>query len=480
MSEVLCDNDIQVLCEKHTQLTTAEIAFLEAYAKNVMEDPEYNHIDVFIDVRDVLSGEAVVVFHRWPILAQSIYKERVVGKMAYRKDEPGPLRTLETAQNSFELYARSQEGIFIKQTSYPITLKGKTIAVLILEEDLSTDLMANHNIVNRQQSYEEVSAVIEEMEIINNSISNYLDDAILMFDKEGFLRHHNKAAKDYYEQFGYLNTLNGLHYDNLALDLSTYARILELGKRGDFSSFKTKEIKFNNLYFKVKTIYLPVREIVILIMKDITEQKEKEAKLLSDAVSIQEIHHRVKNNLQTVISLLRLQARRSESTEAKKVLNESVNRILSIAATHELLSKQKEDDVQLKLVLDAVVFHMERFYQGSLDVKLECHVDGQIILDSNKAVTVALIVNELIQNSYDHAFKGMDKGTAKVELIITKTDGQVQLTLQDNGMGFDFYETSNHNLGLQIVTSFVESKLYGYMVVDSDHHGTKIRIVFKN
>lgn len=478
MNKIKCDNDIETLCERHTKLNGEEICFLQNYAENIAANLEYSQTDVFIDVLDVLSGEAVVVFHRWPEQAPSIYKECVVGKMAYRKDEPGPLRTLETSQVSYELNARSQEGIFIKQTSYPITLNGRTIAVLILEEDLSTDLMANHNMTNRQQSYEEVSAVIEEMEIIDNSISNYLDDAILMFDKKGYLRHHNRAANDHYNQFGYLNSINGLHYDNLALDLSTYARIQELGKRRDFSSFKTKEIKFNNYFFKVKTIYLPIREIVIIIMKDITEQKEKEAKLLSDAVSIQEIHHRVKNNLQTVISLLRLQARRSESLEAKKVLNESVNRILSIAATHELLSKLKEDDVQLKLVLDAVVIQLDRFYQDSLEVKMDCHVDEHIIVDSNKAVTVALIMNELIQNCFDHAFDGMEKGKPTIDLIITKTDEQIQLIVQDNGNGFDFYETTNHNLGLQIVTSFVESKLKGYMVVDSSPHGTKIRIIF--
>lgn len=478
MNKIICDDDIQTLCTKHTKLNAGEIQFLKDYADNVAQDPEYSQTDVFIDVLDVLSGEAVVVFHRWPDQSQSIYKERVVGKMAYRRDEPGPLRTLETSQTSYELYARSQEGIFIKQTSYPIILKGKTIAVLILEEDLSNDLMANRNMTNRQKSYEEVSAVIEEMEIINNSISNYLDDAILMFDEKGYLRHHNRAANDYYNQFGYLNAINGLHYDNLALDLSTYARIHELGKRKDFSAFKTKEIKFNNLYFKVKTIYLPAREIIILIMKNITEQKEKESKFLTDAVSIQEIHHRVKNNLQTVVSLLRLQARRSESPEAKKVLNESVNRILSIAATHELLSRQKEDDVQLKLVLDAVVYHLDRFYQDSLEVKMDCHIDEHIILDSNKAVTVALILNELIQNCFDHAFDDMEKGKPTIEIRITAEEEQVQLTVQDNGNGFDFYETTNHNLGLQIVTSFVESKLNGYIVVDSDHKGTKIRIVF--
>lgn len=478
MNKLGVDENIHDLCKKYTKLNQTEIDYLYEQAKIVSDSKAFQNYDIFIDVRDALSGEAIVVFHRQPVSGPSIYEDKVVGKTAYRKDEPGPLRTLETSQISTELYAKSQEGKFIKQTSFPLDFKDNTIAVLILEQDLSGDIKEKFNVSTTDHSYEVVSEVVQELETIGKSISNYVDDAILIFDKDGYLRNHNQAADNCYKEFGYLNQINGMHYDNLALDLTTFDVIQKAGRRGDFSAFGTKEIKFDKYYFKVKTIYLQTKGFVISIMKDITEEKVKESRYISDLVTIQEIHHRVKNNLQTVVSLLRLQARRAESPEAKKVLNESVNRVLSIAATHELLSKQKEDDVQLKMVLDEVIHHLSRFYADSFPVKMTSQIDPSIILDSNKAVTVALITNELVQNCYDHAFVDKTDGSAEISINITKDEGYIQFIIQDNGQGFDFNNGENHNLGLQIVTSFVESKLNGFMVVDSDDDGSKIRMVF--
>lgn len=458
-------------------MTAAEIQYLQEEAAELLGSTRFESFDMFIDIRNVFTGEAIVVCHRPPVSQNSIYKEKVIGKVAYRKDEPGPLRTLETSQTSTELNARSQEGLLIKQTSFPIKYQNKTIAVWILEQDLSDDIKSNFQVTNHDRSYHEVSAVIEEMEIINQSITNYLDDSILIFDQYGFLRYHNESAQQYYERFGYLNAIDGLHYDNLALDLTTFNQILkliDLGEQGDLGS---KEIKFDQYYFKTKTIYLQSKGIIIQIMKDITDQKVRENRFLSQLVTIQEIHHRVKNNLQTVVSLLRLQARRAESSEAKKVLNESVNRVLSIAATHELLSKQKEDDVQLKLVLDAVIFNLTRFYQDSMDVTLESNIDPDIVLDSNKAVTVALVTNELIQNCYDHAFQ---EGEGSIKITLVKASDMVQMIVEDDGTGFDAKDKTTYNLGLQIVSSFVESKLQGGIVIDSSPRGTKIKIGFAN
>lgn len=474
------DEDIQKICEKYTKLNDSEIAFLKEQAKEIMTNKKYDDYDAFIDVRNAFTGEAMVVCHRIPVMAPSIYKERVVGKVAYRKDEPGPLRTLETSQTSDELFALSQEGILIKQTSYPIKYNGKTIAVLIFEKDISNDIKTDFDVSNEDRSYQEVSSVIEELKVLEQSITNYLDDVILIFDESGYLRYHNKAANQYYHQFGYLNTIDGFHYDNLALDLMTFEHIQNQVCRGESEALKSKEIKFDSYYFQSKIIFLPAKGIVIQIMKDITDQKEKESRIISELVTIQEIHHRVKNNLQTVVSLLRLQARRAESPEAKKVLNESVNRVLSIAATHELLSKQKEDDVQLKMVLDVVIFNLTRFFSDSMDVDIQSNIDPSIILESNKAVTVALITNELIQNCYDHAFIGKEVDIAKIKIEITHENDLIQIIINDNGCGFNFEESSQHNLGLQIVTSFVESKLNGIIVVDSGQGGTRTRIAFKN
>ena len=215
MSDILnFEENILEICEKYTKLTMGEIEFLNIEARRIMNDEKNLDKDVFIDVRNVLTGEAIVVCHRKPCNQESLYKEKVVGKVAYRRDEPGPLRTLETSQTSVDLYARSQEGVLIKQTSYPIRYKNKTIAVLIAEEDFGTDLKPRLANSNQCDSLKEFELGYEDLRFFEKSITNYIDDSILIFNKNGILLHHNKAAEHYYKEFGYLNSIDGLHFNN--------------------------------------------------------------------------------------------------------------------------------------------------------------------------------------------------------------------------------------------------------------------------
>lgn len=154
----------------------------------------------------------------------------------------------------------------------------------------------------------------------------------------------------------------------------------------------------------------------ILILHDITDIKVKEAEIVSKSVAIREIHHRVKNNLQSVVSLLRIQGRRSTSVEAQKILNESVSRILAIAATHELLSKQMEDGINLYMVIETVAYNIERCCTDCPKVAVRMDIDKRIYLDSDRTVALALVMNELLQNSYDHAFHPNESGEILLQI----------------------------------------------------------------
>ncbi len=123
----------------------------------------------------------------------------------------------------------------------------------------------------------------------------------------------------------------------------------------------SKETQVNESYFSFKTILLNHKDLVLaVIIKDITDIKEKEAQIVSKSVAIREIHHRVKNNLQTISSLLRLQSRRCESEEARVCLMESVSRILAIASTHELLSQEVSDNVNIIEVITLIINNIKR------------------------------------------------------------------------------------------------------------------------
>lgn len=462
--------DIANLCHKYSPLSSKEIEYLIEYTKELQIGDQFSRQDIFIDVWNSIEDEAIVVWHRKPLNHESLYKENVVGKIALKKDEPGPLRTLATGLPSINLYAISQEGTYIKQTSYPIHYRDNVIGVLILEES-SYETEKNAQDLETQR----------KMNISNSpSLMNLIDllsEIVMIFNSEGVLIDSNQAARDFYEEIGYMNPINQLHYDNLSIDNTRFKVVKEM----ETDVVHYSDINFWNYYLE-KKIFKDKNEQYIQILKDETQRKKVEAVIENELVTVQEIHHRVKNNLQTIVSLLRLQSRRTDSTEAKKVLNESINRVMSIATTHELLSKKNEDVINLKEVIDTIVNNLMYSFSAQRYIQLMIDINETIDLDFALAVPVALIVNELIQNSLEHAFtyEEAQQEQAIITVKAMEEDKFIQLRISDNGKGFVYNESVNTNLGLQIVTSFVRSKLNGLIVFESNNPGTLVRINFIN
>src|SRR4029078_4673533 len=127
---------------------------------------------------------------------------------------------------------------------------------------------------------------------------------------------------------------------------------------------------------------------------------------------IQEIHHRVKNNLQTISSLLWLQSQHTQSPEAKAALKDAAGRIQSVAVVHECLSQDEDNIIDIQVVCKRIV---QEFIQGTLDpmkdIDLRMEGEGQILLPAQQAASCALIVNELIQNAVEHGFEHKTEGS---------------------------------------------------------------------
>jgi two-component sensor histidine kinase len=195
--------------------------------------------------------------------------------------------------------------------------------------------------------------------------------------------------------------------------------------------------------------------------------------LLSKDATIREIHHRVKNNLQTVAALLRLQARRTGSAEAKEALSEAVRRVTSIAMVHETLSQTLDEDVKFDGICDqmaATVLDLAatgdrpaRFRRaGSFGT-----VPGEV------ATALALVLSELLQNAVEHAYAG---NGGELELRVTRTSSGLEVVVADDGAGLppDFALESSTRLGLQIVRSLVVGELRGTIALRPRlPHGTE-------
>lgn len=209
----------------------------------------------------------------------------------------------------------------------------------------------------------------------------------------------------------------------------------------------------------------------IVLLSDVTEIRARDKEIRIQSAIIQEIHHRVKNNLQMMASLLRLQARRSKSQEVKDALKVSIHRIQSISVVHEFLSQQGTEDIDVQEVLHQIV-GLVALDLSDKDFVVHTEYRGpRLVLPSRYASSVALVLNELLLNTMKHAFAGRKSGT--IGLRVEEEPQRWCLDLYDDGVGLpaDFAQRPHRSLGLQIVKTLVEGDLGGTFALQNDSRG---------
>ncbi len=195
----------------------------------------------------------------------------------------------------------------------------------------------------------------------------------------------------------------------------------------------------------------------------------------------------MKNNLQTISSLLRLQGRRLDSPEAKAAIEESARRIRSIAVVHEILSREAGDDVPFV----EIARELSRMVDESLmnpDRPFRVHFSGEAgTVPAAPATSLSVVLNELLQNAVDHAFPEevdlLDE-PGRVDVVLERQDATLTVTVTDNGIGLpdEFDLDRSTGLGLSIVRTLVETELSGEITLrrvreHGPRHGTEVRVV---
>jgi two-component sensor histidine kinase len=200
----------------------------------------------------------------------------------------------------------------------------------------------------------------------------------------------------------------------------------------------------------------------MLLVRDITDVRQRDRLLLSKDATIREIHHRVKNNLQTISSLLRLQARRLTNPEAVAAVAESVRRIRTIALVHESLSREPGDDVTfIEIVRPLLRLAEESLQSPDRPVEFTLAGDGGRI-PARVATPLSVVLTELMQNAVDHGFPE-GSGGGRVVVSLTNDGEELNIEVVDDGQGLDpsFKIESATGLGLSIVRTLVTTELNG-------------------
>ena len=287
---------------------------------------------------------------------------------------------------------------------------------------------------------------------------------VIIFDDTGLILYANEASN---------RLVNLLGFDRRLVGSSIYGSTLKL-------SF-LKALIDNHKADICQEIYqdMIIRQTVIpisygrgqgrnfLFLKDLTVEAKIQQDLLVKNSVIKEIHHRVKNNLQTVAGLLRMEARRSDLPEVRKALQESISRIESMALVHDIVSHYDEDyisDELGRLLRSSLMNHQE-------SVELVYQGDEEVI-SSHKAGYVSLIINELITNSLEHGFRE-DQEEALISLTVEDRPDQILLDYRDTGRGFpqDFDLGRSKRLGLQIISNLVTHELKGALDLSNNLQG---------
>lgn len=212
----------------------------------------------------------------------------------------------------------------------------------------------------------------------------------------------------------------------------------------------------------------------LILMQDVTEVRSRDRQILSKDATIREIHHRVKNNLQTVAALLRLQARRVAAPEARSVLEESMRRVRSIALVHETLSVSIDEEVPFDEVVNRLLDMLSDVTGAAGRLRLR-HSGSFGVVPAETATALVLVLTELVQNAVEHAFvdHAEEPRTGLVEVNAHRNRGRLTVTVTDNGVGLpeDFSPEGSDRLGLQIVRTLVSAELGGTLELRSRHDG---------
>src|SRR5699024_9896952 len=196
----------------------------------------------------------------------------------------------------------------------------------------------------------------------------------------------------------------------------------------------------------------------VLLCRDVTEVRRRERELITKDATIREIHHRVKNNLQTVAALLRLQARRMHVPEARAALEEAMRRVDTIALVHQALSQTLEEEVEC----DDLVARSPRLAAdiASADTSVRTISEGTFgLVHAEDATPLALVLTELVTNAVEHGFP--DRATGTVRITTTRDGHDLTVHIVDDGIGLAPDAGPGAGLGTQIVRTLVENELHG-------------------
>lgn len=457
------------------QLPSATHAHVDALIKSTQMLADLSQADVLVLLRSA-DQSYITVGHRRPVNARTLYLDDQVGVRLTAAERPFLHRAFLSGEIEDGGLLQPAHDRWIRTLAVPVRHDDRVVAVLAREFSPDIDSVPGTLQFVAFESLRRMADMIAAGAYPYALETRGHEHPPRVVD--GFIRLDNRGAIE----FASSNAVT--HLNLLGVDRDPRGhRLRELGVvQNAVRSAYTQHLPFieevtNRGNTMVLACYPLIRDDGVMgslvLMRDITDLRDRDKLLLSKDATIAEIHHRVKNNLQTISSLLHLQTRRLSSQEAVNALSESVRRIQSIAVVHEILSHRSGDEVPFGDIIRSLVRNVR---DGLLDrdspVEIEVRATEEI-LPSDISTTLAVVLSELLQNTIDHAFNDGQTGH-RVLVDFVSTDVDLSLSVSDSGAGFpeDFDLATADGLGLTIVRTLVTSELNGTLSIDTPSTST--------
>ena len=418
-----------------------------------------------------------VISHVRPMNARTVYPIDQV-------DEVLPMRTRPLLTQAFESGEVEDGGVFLSRSgrwirtlAVPVRFADRIVAVLAREFSPQIEIMPGDLELHAYATFRRIAAMVTDgsfpfgVETRRHDHPPRVGDGIMLYDRAGKLEYASPNALTVLRQVGARDVNLGQRLGDMGIDApgmrQAYANQLDY----------TDEIEVDQRV--LSTYCVPLIEDAevtgsLVLLRNITELRQRDRLLMTKDATIAEIHHRVKNSLQTASSLLQLQSRRLSSEDAKAALAESARRIRTIGVVHELLSHRTDDEVQFSQILTMLTTMIrDSLIDPTHPVTFDIDCDPAI-LPNNLTTPLALIASELVQNAIDHA-----QCTSVTITLRTQPDA-VELTIADDGVGFpaadDVAKHETSGLGMTIVRTIAESELGGSLTVGDNQPGARLHV----
>jgi len=430
----------------------------------------------------------VAVAHIRPTTAATIFTQDLIGEEITWGARPRIDQALSGAEIIRDAEPEKFGDIYVKEETIPVILDEQVIAIISRHRNAELMRQPSRLELNYREVAHNVYRMVaegafpytEHREIFDPAVR--VGDGLIRLDINGAIIYASPNAKSAFSRMGWAGELEGKFLGEVArrvslVKLDAHEEAIEVGLSGK----ALRRVEIENTGGTVDLLALPLlaggdRIGAIVLLQNVTELRRRERELVTKDATIREIHHRVKNNLQTVSALLRLQSRRIEDPSASAALNEAVRRIASIALVHETLSSSAEASVAFDDVLNRLVSH-------ALDLsprmgELQISRSGELgALDPRIATPLSLVVTELIHNALEH---GLAESGNRLTISVVRHEGDAQITIFDDGVGLPegFSLAQSSNLGLQIVRTLTENELRGNIDLVRTPTGTEARLTF--